>query len=331
MNLSKVLFTLGITLLLAVIVLTALPVSISYATGESMEPEISRGDGVLVIHSDTSPRVGDIIQFYAPEVGRTVTHRVVDVTESGTYITKGDNVPTTDQDGPFRPVTETQIDGTIMEFLGSPVTISNLGYVVPFVTDNKVVIVSLLLIFVVALGASNAQNTRSAKTKSRAAFAIPIGIAFIIALVAIILLQGATVSYSMIYTDVPNERNNTVPVGQPGIAEATIALQDDIASYSMIRASGDIRVQKTSSNQDSIQVRVIGPKRETTGAVSGTIAVYSYPSVLPYSVVATLHSVHPVLAATVISFVLSLIVQVLFVILYDPQEPVRVSTARDTR
>lgn len=56
----------------------------------SMEPSIRTGSLCFVDGSDTDAKPGDVIAFRAAD-GILVTHRVVDVTEEGSYITRGDN------------------------------------------------------------------------------------------------------------------------------------------------------------------------------------------------------------------------------------------------
>jgi signal peptidase I len=61
----------------------------------SMEPALRTGDVVVVTRiAPTEARIGDVVSFRSPDVpGRTITHRVVDVTASGTalhFVTRGD-------------------------------------------------------------------------------------------------------------------------------------------------------------------------------------------------------------------------------------------------
>jgi signal peptidase I len=60
----------------------------------SMEPTIEEGQYVLVIEKDMDNlREEDIIAYYSedPDVyGKIVVHRIVDINDNGTYVTKGD-------------------------------------------------------------------------------------------------------------------------------------------------------------------------------------------------------------------------------------------------
>ncbi|SEK64008.1 signal peptidase I [Ruminococcus albus] len=60
----------------------------------SMEPSINVGEYIVVEKTDTrSLHKGDIISFYSEQTdiyGMLVTHRIVDIQEDGTFITKGD-------------------------------------------------------------------------------------------------------------------------------------------------------------------------------------------------------------------------------------------------
>lgn len=55
----------------------------------SMEPEIMIGD-VVVVKSQSAYDVGDVITFYDSSMGEYVTHRIIMVSQSGLYATKGD-------------------------------------------------------------------------------------------------------------------------------------------------------------------------------------------------------------------------------------------------
>ena len=60
----------------------------------SMEPSIHVGDYIIIEKTDTSQlKKNDVISFYSEQsdvYGMLITHRIVDITEEGTYITKGD-------------------------------------------------------------------------------------------------------------------------------------------------------------------------------------------------------------------------------------------------
>lgn len=73
----------------------------------SMEPTLQIGDLVLIDTKDRSIENGEIIAFYMG--GQVVVHRVVEVTEDGLYITKGDANETRD----FTPVGEERIIGSV--------------------------------------------------------------------------------------------------------------------------------------------------------------------------------------------------------------------------
>jgi signal peptidase I len=80
-------------------------------SGTSMLPTLETGDLVVIEHVPASSiQVGDIIVYNPPcaSEGFSVIHRVVNITSSGSFITKGDNNPGTDQaegiaDGPVNP------------------------------------------------------------------------------------------------------------------------------------------------------------------------------------------------------------------------------------
>lgn len=134
-SLRSVLNVLGIVLLLAIVapfVVYAVPgvvgadASFVVLSG-SMEPSISAGD-VVVAESmpPAAVAVDDVITFSRTDEGATVTHRVIDIDDTGderVFYTKGDANEDPDQ----RPVPASALVGTVV------VTIPYIGYVIQFV------------------------------------------------------------------------------------------------------------------------------------------------------------------------------------------------------
>ena len=62
-------------------------VGVAEVLSDSMHPTIKKGDVVVVVKQDDY-KVGDVVAF---QDGRmVVTHRIVEINENGTYVTKGD-------------------------------------------------------------------------------------------------------------------------------------------------------------------------------------------------------------------------------------------------
>ena len=90
---------------------TSMPI-VSVAS-ESMEPILHKGDLSFVIGPDNL-KTGDII-IYNPRPGcfnvqHTIVHRIIDITEDGKLITKGDNNPTQDK----CPVDVSEVHGKVV-------------------------------------------------------------------------------------------------------------------------------------------------------------------------------------------------------------------------
>ena len=67
----------------------------------SMEPSIHTGDYIIVEETDTDDlKEGDIISFYSDQddvYGELVTHRIIEIKDDGTFVTKGDANPVDDK------------------------------------------------------------------------------------------------------------------------------------------------------------------------------------------------------------------------------------------
>lgn len=106
-------------LVLAVAILLCVAASLWYMSGgrlllvqsSSMQPQLSPRDVVLL--RPTPPdqvKPGQVISFYSPNKGgQIISHRVIAVQKSGSFVTKGDNRP--DQD---LPVPASKLIGRVM-------------------------------------------------------------------------------------------------------------------------------------------------------------------------------------------------------------------------
>ncbi len=67
------------------------PMPIVSVVSNSMEPNLHRGDLLLVTGMATADyNVGDVVIYQRPEVSYTIVHRIIEATGSG-YVIKGDN------------------------------------------------------------------------------------------------------------------------------------------------------------------------------------------------------------------------------------------------
>lgn len=102
----------------------------------SMEPKIQTGSVAFIDESDKDVAVGDIITYKLSN-GECVIHRIIEETENGQFVTKGDANDTADQNY----VSSEQIVGTYLT------SIPKIG----FVLARKNKILPLAVIWVVAL------------------------------------------------------------------------------------------------------------------------------------------------------------------------------------
>src|SRR5699024_2383481 len=109
--------------------------SLTYVYSASMEPLIHVNDGFLVLPKFHS-KVGEII-VYRPSVleAELVTHRIIGRGQDG-FITKGDNLPYTDQENGEPEVPQENVVGKVWEWKNRPVTFSKLGDKIDFFNGN---------------------------------------------------------------------------------------------------------------------------------------------------------------------------------------------------
>ncbi|MFH1786101.1 MAG: signal peptidase I [archaeon] len=77
------------------------PVPLTAVVSDSMEPNYYKGDMLVVYGS--SYGVGDVVVYENPRTSLPIVHRVVNVTDDGRFITKGDNNPQDDVSSGITP------------------------------------------------------------------------------------------------------------------------------------------------------------------------------------------------------------------------------------
>lgn len=114
------------------------PILLSYVFTGSMAPTMDPGDGFVAVPSAlvTEYSEGDVITFEAEEIqgGGLTTHRIVGETEQG-YVTRGDANPFTDQDGGEPHVQEAQIVAKAGTVGNTVIVVPHLGTVVMGLQD----------------------------------------------------------------------------------------------------------------------------------------------------------------------------------------------------
>ncbi|NIM46932.1 MAG: signal peptidase I [Candidatus Aenigmarchaeota archaeon] len=83
----------GVNIALSFILGTQTPVVAVFSN--SMIPTFYRGD-MIMVYGEKNLKVGDIVVFDSPDKKYPIIHRIHEIRDSG-IITKGDNVPSTDE------------------------------------------------------------------------------------------------------------------------------------------------------------------------------------------------------------------------------------------
>jgi len=118
-----------IVLLFLIVIMGVKLVTFMVVVSDSMKPEFQRGDMILTQGIILTPEVGDIITFNVTNRRVAVSHRVIELTETGRIITKGDNNPFKDD---FR-TEQNNIIAKAIQINGHPVVIKDVGAL--FITD----------------------------------------------------------------------------------------------------------------------------------------------------------------------------------------------------
>jgi len=336
----------GFILLLLVSQLLGQPAIVFVETG-SMAPTLQPNDGYLAVPGTLAgePEVGDVILFQSQNLGggELTTHRVVERTDAG-YITQGDANPFTDQDGDEPPVSDGQIrsvaltvgDGiVVIPGLGASVTavrsvgtaIQN-GVLVPLGLDIEVTTLSTaamvtgLVLFV--YGTITGATDKRQRSRTRGGiFENAIIVIAVLTLVVIIplnismLLPSGVYQYEILSSESPTDNPQIIPVG--GESEVTYTMQNSgyLPVVGFLEAAGDgvavsdsrIYVPRRSTVETSITMQA----PDQTGSYLRFVREYRYLVVLPPSLIASLHAIHPVVAVAGINLFVGSIVVGVFV------------------
>jgi len=336
----------GLILLLLVSQLLGQPAIVFVETG-SMAPTLNPNDGYLAVPAVIAddPEVGDVILFESQNLGggELTTHRVAEITDEG-YITQGDANPFTDQDGDEPPVSEGQIkavaltvgDGiVVIPGLGASVTavrsvgttIQNvvlvpLGLDIEVTTLSTVAMVAGLVLFVYGTVTGATDKRQRSRTRG-GIFENAIIVIAVLTLVVIIplnismLLPSGVYQYEILSSEAPTDNPQIIPVG--GESEVTYAMQNsghlpvmvflEAASDGVAVSESQIYVPRRSTVETSITMQA----PEQTGSYLRFVREYRYLVVLPPSLIASLHAIHPVVAIAGINLFVGSIVVGVFV------------------
>lgn len=310
------------------------PAIVFVETG-SMAPTLEPNDGYLAVPAAiaTDPEIGDVILFQSQNLGggELTTHRVVEITQEG-YITQGDANPFTDQDGDEPPVSEGQIRAVALTVGDGIVTIPGLGasvsavrsvgtaiqdvVLLPLGLDIEVTTLSTaamiagLVLFV--YGTITGATDKLQRSRSRGGvFDNAVIVIAVLALVVIIplnvsmLLPSGVYQYEILSSESPTDNPQIIAVG--GESEVTYAMQNsgylpvvvflEAASDGVAVTDSQVYVPRRSTVETSITMQA----PDQTGSYLRFVREYRYLVVLPPSLIASLHAIHPVVAVAAIN------------------------------
>jgi signal peptidase len=324
--------TIAVLALVAVAAFGYAPVSVHYATSDSMEPTIGEGDVFLV--AEGSVEVGDAALYYSAEREGLVAHRVVDETDAG-YVTRGDANPSTDQAGGAPPVAPGEVVGPVVTAGGSPVTLSGFGPVAGFVATNRGLVAGALAVLLVGLLAAEERSERDSRgdLTTAAAFFRPFLAMGVALMVTTIVVGAAAAPVAVVHTSDPAVAADQRLAVETGTAETVpVPVETDRLpmTYHVVEASGDLTVTDYELTDSGVDASVAVEALPSDGTTTGQIRVYTYPQVVPKPLVVALHALHPVAGAFGAAATMLLPTLALYWLAFDPRELIR-SGSREAR
>lgn len=319
--------------------LSGQPILLTYVETESMAPTLQAGDGFIAVPAAVSGPIeaGDVIVFRAERLdgGGLVTHRVVDTTPDGAYITKGDANPFTDQDGGEPPVQDAQVVATAYQFGGDVVAIPYLGVGVLAASEALETVQSTLaqtfrtrallgteglayLLFGLGLLAyfgSLLLATRRSDGRARhrerdvdvlnaSAVIVSLTLLLVLVITASMVFSGGSHQFEVISStsDAPGPR--VIGAGTTETVEFVIPSNGMVPVVVFLEAEGggiDVEpseVYVPSNAERTVTVSLTAP--DETGRSLWFVTEHRYLAVLPRGTIRALYSIHPWLPIVVI-------------------------------
>lgn len=312
------------------------PVSVVSPTSGSMEPTVPQHSVVIV--TDTAPAVDDIALYDSPTRPQPVLHRIVDVqpaqsavsdssSRSQQFVTKGDANSQPDQASGSPAVTPSQIRGTVVTIGSVPLVIPYLG--IPL--SNPVFIITLWALLVV----TTVQRSASGQTAHRLSSTYPLqAVALLLAICIIIvgpivitltatpvtaeLTTSTTLSASQSQVAAPGTTTtHPVTIQSPLLAVVSVTATTDSESLSVASVSHQL-------GSPTATVYLTNTPADSPTVHQGVVSLYTYPPVLPGSILSDLHRLHTIAPAIVASLLLSVPV-IFFAVTVDPAQFTRPS------
>ncbi len=317
------------------------PILLGFVATGSMEPAVDAGDGFVAVPALLAGDVseGDIVVFDAEELqgGGLTTHRVVGETDEG-YVTKGDANPFTDQDGGEPPVSEGQIVAHALQIGDTAVTIPHLGTGIMGVQSaadglqqsvvsaaggegglertqmgGAFVALGVFFIGVAALtGSRGAREIRRSSSRPDVVGIWVVGGAVIVVLVvaatAAMVVPAGIQEYGVASAESPGEDPLVIEAGGSSTVEHSVRNDGFVPVVVFFDPGEDVStspdrtwVSRDSTAETSVTLSV----PEAEGRYTRYVTEHRYIVVLPPTVIAALHSIHPLVALLTINVVIA--------------------------
>lgn len=301
------------------------PVTLTSPSSGSMEPTAPTHSLVVII--DISPQPGDIALYETSAQEQVVLHRLIEYTSGGeAFITQGDANLFTDQENGDPAADRSDIHGVVPEIAGVPFIIPYAGAVVtnPVFAIGAWTLLFISLLYTTTPGKVTRETVSMYPTDTY--FTI-IGIVILLVLPLVILTMPFTLTVELL-TSVTADAGDS-QIAAPGTTtthDTTITSPLLAVLHTTAHATGDIVVTGVDSSLRATEttLTVMNTPSEQPVSHTGDITVYTYPPVLPQSVLTQLAAIHPAVAAYMTAITISL-PMFITAFLIDSQKLVRAS------
>jgi len=325
------------------------PVLVGYVETESMEPTIESGDGFIAIPTFITSDIeeGDVVTFSPQSIsdGEITTHRIEEKTSDG-YITRGDGNSVTDQEAGEPTVQDSQITAVVLQIRDNVVTIPSFGSGVQMVqTTIQTVLDSIGLTWITSyeiatitsvigltsifagllFGFFNSDKRPTTRSYNRDGFInskwllVVLVISLILPVMTSMVVVSDTTTIQIISSQDPSgDTNSHFTVGETKNFDYTV--ENELLFPRVIildSESPDIEFSDpviTVSHGETKESTATVTAPDDTGVYNRQQSEHHYYYLLPEPMIVGLHQIHPFVAMSVISGVISTPLIILFLL-----------------
>jgi len=304
------------------------PFSAVAIQGDSMDPTIPN-QALLLTYETNDVAENDIVTFYSEQTNGYVTHRIIETTENGNYITLGDNNNVPDQEIGIAPLQPQNVDSKALVVNGQPLFIPYLGGLIILLQQNLIAVAAIGLSAISGLYfiRNRVQNQRLYSNIVAKDVFQPIIIVTLLLVVIVFIFNATVLTIPFAYTDsgTASQQQYVVPTSSSEqIEEIRINSTSQWYTHKIYVFNGFNAIE-INENKTKQQTRITAqlPPREDVGAYETSVSIYTIPAVMPQSIAQQLAQTSPIIPIAISTLITLTPFYLIYRFYVGPKTPIR--------